>query len=470
MIRMIVILLLGVPLPLANGATLVVPTGAYPTIQDAIDAAVSGVDEVVVDPGVYGEVIDFLGKAIAVRSSGGAAVTTIDGTGLGDSVVKCVTGEGEDTFLEGFTVTGGTGNTTTFGIAVGGGMLNLQSEPTVIECVFTGNGAVLGGGMFNSEGGPRVTDCTFSANSATASGGGMYNGGGSDPPVMGCLFILNSSGSDGAGMYNTFSAPVLRHCVFDSNTASLSGGGIYSGNGISAIFNCVFVDNSATFHGGGLYSVSDVPLLLNCTLTGNGANAGGGGIYTLSSGSKVMNCILWGNSGGAFGGSGSPVVRFSDVQGGWAGAGSNNINADPQFVTGPQGDFYLSQSASGQGADSPCVDVGIGQASDLYVLGSTRTDEADDSGAMDMGFHYNGNLRPRTDVDGDGDVDGIDFSVFASCHNKAGNPPRTFGCGILETVRFDSDNDGDIDGGDFGRFASCFNMAGNPPRSLACPP
>jgi hypothetical protein len=32
------------------------------------------------------------------------------------------------------------------------------------------------------------------------------------------------------------------------------------------------------------------------------------------------------------------------------------------------------------------------------------------------------------DADGDGDVDGVDFSRFASCFNKAGNAPRVTGC------------------------------------------
>ena len=79
-----------------------------PTIQAAIDFSTNG-DEVVVSPGTYNEVINFNGKPITVRSSDGPDVTTIDGTGLNDSVVKCVNGEGPDTVLAGLTITGGTG-------------------------------------------------------------------------------------------------------------------------------------------------------------------------------------------------------------------------------------------------------------------------------------------------------------------------------------------------------------------------
>jgi hypothetical protein len=71
-------------------------------------------------------------------------------------------------------------------------------------------------------------------------------------------------------------------------------------------------------------------------------------------------------------------------------------------------------------------------------------------------------LATLPDADDDGDVDGVDFGVFASCFNKAGNPPRTQGC--ADPNRFDRDSDGDIDGVDFGFFASCFNGAGKFPR------
>jgi len=72
------------------------------------------------------------------------------------------------------------------------------------------------------------------------------------------------------------------------------------------------------------------------------------------------------------------------------------------------------------------------------------------------------------DIDGDSDVDASDFSFFAACFNKAGNPPRG-GCSSLQSAAFDFDNDRDIDGADFAVFAACFNKAGNPPRTAGCP-
>jgi len=91
----------------------------------------------------------------------------------------------------------------------------------------------------------------------------------------------------------------------------------------------------------------------------------------------------------------------------------------------------------------------------------------------DAGAAFNdANPAPTTvpaDRDFDGDVDGVDFAKFASCFNKAGNPPRTIGCPVDDAGAFDFDGDMDVDGVDFGKFAACFNKAGNPPRTLGCP-
>ncbi|MHC4500641.1 MAG: nidogen-like domain-containing protein, partial [Planctomycetota bacterium] len=70
-------------------------------------------------------------------------------------------------------------------------------------------------------------------------------------------------------------------------------------------------------------------------------------------------------------------------------AGSNNINADPNFVAG----YYLSHFDADQDVDSPCIDLG----SDLaIVLGlhtyTTRTDGVFDADQVDMGYHYGDGL------------------------------------------------------------------------------
>ncbi len=152
----------------------------YCTIQAAIDDAVPSMHQVSVAPGTYNEIIDLLGKAITVRSSGGPSVTTIDATGVADPgdglpVVRCDSGEGPDTVLDGFTITGGTGQTILGSESQGGGMYNNGSSPTVMNCVFSANMAdTNGGGMFNASSAPTVTNCTFSGNMAQR-GGGVIN-------------------------------------------------------------------------------------------------------------------------------------------------------------------------------------------------------------------------------------------------------------------------------------------------------
>jgi len=70
------------------------------SIQTAIDNAVD-TDEIVVAPGTYFETIDFLGKAVTIRSMDPldpvvVMNTVIDGEGS-LHVVQCLSGEGPDT-------------------------------------------------------------------------------------------------------------------------------------------------------------------------------------------------------------------------------------------------------------------------------------------------------------------------------------------------------------------------------------
>src|SRR4029077_19903288 len=106
-------------------------------IQDAINVANTG-DLVLVAAGTYSENIDFKGKAITVRSASGAALTIIDAGNQG-SVVTFVTGEGQHSILEGFTVQHGNSHT------YGGGILVSEASPTIANNVIQQNKACVGG-------------------------------------------------------------------------------------------------------------------------------------------------------------------------------------------------------------------------------------------------------------------------------------------------------------------------------------
>ena len=175
------------------------------------------------------------------------------------------------------------------------------------------------------------------------------------------------------------------------------------------------------YNGGGI-SIRDYSsaTITNCTFSGNSAGQWGGGIYIGDSSATITNCIMWENvaSSGAeiYGGA---TVSYSDIQDGWPGTG--NINSDPLFVTGPQGDYYLSQIAAGQGSNSPCVDAGSDTSVNLGMdVFTTRTDKFWDEGIVDMGFHYSANIA---DLDDSGNVNWVDFAILASQWLKAPGSP-----------------------------------------------
>ena len=295
----------------------------FPTIQSAIDAAVEG-DEVVVATGTYSETINLLGKAIIVRSTDPGsppivAATTIDGNGLGTSVITCDSGEGADTVIDGLTIQGGNatnggGISNTNGSSPtvsncrirnntaterGGGMYNDSSDPTVTNCTFVNNQANLfGGGMYNDASNPTVTDCTFNANDGSFGGGGMYNDT-SNPTVIGCTFSGNDGHPAGGGMFNTESSPTVTDCTFSENEGT-GGGGMDNEYSSPMVTNCVFSENAGT-SGGGMKNSSSTVVVTGCTFSDNSATSGGG-MNNNESDSTVTSCTFSRNSATSGGG------------------------------------------------------------------------------------------------------------------------------------------------------------------------
>ena len=305
----------------------------------------------------------------------------------------------------------------------GGGMYNFSSSsPTLVDCVFTGNTAAgsgaFGAGMYNSSSAPALTRCTFNANSITGLGiakfgGGMYNTG-SSPTLNNCTFIANSVSRWGGGMYNTSSSPTLIGCTFTGNSASQGAGGMLNNASSPKLTNCTFSGNSSGTSGGGMISQAlSAPVLTNCTFSGNaavGTGCAGGAMFNGTGLVTLTNCILWGNTAATnaqiYQGEGTTTASYSDIQGGWVGAG--NIDIDPVFVRslspGDYGDLRLQFA-------SPCIDVGNNSA----VLSGITTDAAGSTRILD----YPGIHDPGAIVD----IGAYERRIPVTIGGTAGNDP-----------------------------------------------
>jgi hypothetical protein len=248
--------------------------------------------------------------------------------------------------------------------STGGGMYSTNGDPILASCAFDSNkvlsleGAehVFGGGLYNVNSDPLLFDCVFRRNSALnfsvgiAAGGAMANVA-SSPALIRCSFIESRVESDGEGdrgaaIYNvSMSNPLVTNCLFYDNQALGTTGGIYNSNSSPIVANCLFVKNLGLHGAGAMSNVNDSnSLVVNCTFSANYGKLGAGGMSNWSSSPTVSNCILWGNDT-SFSGSGTPSVRYSDVEGGYAGEG--NIDADPLFALGPSGAWTDEEVAKG---------------------------------------------------------------------------------------------------------------------------
>jgi len=259
---------------------------------------------------------------------------------------------------------------------------NKECYPLIVDCDFIANFSDAGGAIANARGGHTVIDgCRFIGNSAVGPGGGIYLPSAS-ASISNCLFACNSA--LGGGGLSALHHPddALEKCTFLANRAELIGGavmghghkkmlpvtdcrfianesevwgGAFAQPGPMLLVNCEFSRNSAGEVGGGFYSIgyTTEETFINCTFSRNV----GGGLGTYQSSPQLINCVLWGNvpeqvvEDPDSQEPSQPSFFFCDVEGGWDGLGSDNIDADPLFVQAGADDLRL-------GFGSPCVNAG----------------------------------------------------------------------------------------------------------------
>ena len=331
-------------------------------IQQAINASANG-DEIIVQPGTYLGSINFLGKAIIVRSTDPndpavVASTILEGTGSSGSVVTFNSGETAMSVLSGVTIRNG--------VAIQGGAVFIKnSSPTIENSVLTLNTATFGGAVYNEGGDPTCSGSTFWANSAGTHGGAIYNVALSSLTIVDCGFYSNSADQGGA-IYSDNSFLSINQCVFSGNIADIGAGvSVISGSDMT-MTNCTFSRNAATTNGGALH-------------------------FSIFSDATVTNCILWEDSPNEIYDQTNNTpenVSFSDIQG--EHPGTANIASSPAFVDpdGPDNvvgtpDDDLRLNNHSPGIDSGHNDSAIVSGLTLDFNSDTRF--VDDAAVTDSG-------------------------------------------------------------------------------------
>jgi hypothetical protein len=354
---------------------------AFDTIHDAVDAAasylvarVTPLDQIWVRSGTYVLSAEIeVDKKVAIYGGFDGTETALtdrdweanDTTVDGNGAVRCFNVT-EVCILDGFTITDGA--------AAGGAGVKLDCPP---EGTFAWGGTVS----------TKILNCTLSGNNATAGGGGICDFY-SDSYVENCTFYENSADRGGA-FYHWESSPEIEKCVFMYNVTTSSssyGGGALCGDYLcyGSITNCVFALNYSNSWGGAISYHMSYPEIINCTFADNEAAHYGGALMTNVAAPTLRNCIVWENVPDQHYhavGADMPFIVYSDVDGGYAGPGYDNIDADPLFLG--TGNYRLA-------AGSPCIDAASGtNAPDDDIRGIARPQDGDGDGtaSFDMGAY-----------------------------------------------------------------------------------
>ena len=383
-----------------------VPFGAlfvpanFPTIQDAINASLDGAT-IIVSDGIYsgpGNVdLNFLGKAITVKSDNGPDFCIIDCQGSSTVFHQGFVfdnGEDANSIINGFTIQNGWHD--------------------------------FGGAIYCENSSPVVEKCILINNNANAYGGAVYCLS-SDPNIINCE-------------------------IFNNN--SLFGGGVSCWfNSYLNITQSVIANNFART-GGAIYSYNSEMNINNCTLANNTGDTFGGAISSwLNSNVTLSDSILWGNissSGNqvALGDTANPsfiLISYCNLQGLNSGVylegasnatwGLGNLNVDPLFANPGSKDFHLksqgwrwdrlNQQWTWDSVTSLCVDAGkpgIPLADEPETLNIDPLNQFGINIRRNMGA-YGGtstaSIPPHnwvllSDVNNDGIVNETDLMIFQS--------------------------------------------------------
>jgi Putative metal-binding motif len=377
----------------------------FDAIQDGIDAAN---ECVVVYAGTYEEVLDLSGVTIDVWGVDGSSYTTIDSDGTTctatsptgcEPTITIAGGIGASPTLRGFTITGGTGYTTTSSSTqtcadssasydsrtsctvnvysyMGGGLYIDGDDPILEDVVVRGNelpefvqekvGSFTqnwlysyGGGIYISNSNTTATDVRIQANYADEGGGAFI--------ASGAVFDYEESinqgndAEDGAGFYVDGGSLTATNTIIGFNDAGTDGGGVFASSGSTvSVINSSFGYNtsstSGTSRGDAMYLAAAKTTIWNSILTTSSAN-----YITFASGSGTTsnNYNDWYNF--------STGGRSYGIT-----VGSSSITTNPSFTSVTNDGNYNNDNWMLY-TGSPAIDTGD-SSSAYYDADGTRND------------------------------------------------------------------------------------------------
>ncbi len=260
---------------------------------------------------------------------------------------------------------------------------NLEKYPTVISGDLNENDMSM---LYRDDNSYQVVRAIGTGSEAIVLDGFIIEAGQADGPAF-----FNSGG----GIYASGINLTLIRCTIANNIAGM-GGGIFCENGTLSMLNCMVTGNKSFIYGGALYSYSTNADMTNCLVAGNSSEQaeifGGSAVFNLGGDMTISNCtiadnlapngmaiasftwflpksvdfivnnsILYNGGNEIFTNHVTGVSVFNtDIQDGWAGTGSGNIDTNPLFAENGfwgldemwnDGDYQLQES-------SPCIDQG----------------------------------------------------------------------------------------------------------------
>lgn len=343
--------------------------GDFKTIGDAIDAAASG-EWIEVSPCTYEEQIDFGGKTLWISSSDGPDTTIIDANNRG-WVVTATHGEGDQTAIVGFTLSGGSGG------AVYADFAALRLENVVLKDI-RGNYAV-----YEASADIEIDSLTLdnvSASSAVIAAD------------RGAIEMVNSEikcGRGGVGLYVSHASALI-----DWSTISCSGGEanywFHSTGRIqrTSITGSTYVEHEDDHYDDAIkmenvYHKGDISQTYGTFWFRNSLLDKGTVTLTTAYEASTVQASVFQGATCAISSDVAIGVTYSDFSGTtpdctgvntWVGT-NGNIDSDPGFVDAAGGDWHLDAGSAlvDAGAEDAALDDVDGSRNDIGLYGGPRS-------------------------------------------------------------------------------------------------